>query len=95
MADAGIQVGHDPGACRFFAEVEGLQARVDYALADGQRMVVESTQVPGPIANRGIAAALTRAALDFARRSGLTVVPACSYTAAFLQRHPEYRDLQG
>ena len=51
------------------------------------------TEVPEPIAGRGIAGELTRVALRFAREQKYKVVPACSYAEAFLQRHEEYHDL--
>ncbi|MEI6466869.1 MAG: N-acetyltransferase [Verrucomicrobiota bacterium] len=36
-----------------------------------------------------------RAALRFAQAERLTVVPACSYVAAYLERHPEFRLSRG
>jgi predicted GNAT family acetyltransferase len=32
--------------------------------------------------------------LDFARETGKTVDPQCSYAAAFLEQHPEYAGLR-
>ena len=58
-----------------------------------RRMVITHTEVPEPIAGRGIAGELTRVALRFAREQKYKVVPACSYAEAFLQRHEEYHDL--
>ena len=43
---------------------------------------------------RGIAADLMRAALAAARTAGWTIVPACSYAAAYLQRHPDAAERQ-
>jgi predicted GNAT family acetyltransferase len=51
--------------------------------------------VPAEVGGRGIASALVRAAMDAARAEGWKVVPACSYAAAWMQKHPEYRDLLG
>jgi predicted GNAT family acetyltransferase len=31
--------------------------------------------------------------MDTARSEGWKVVPACSYAAAWMQRHPDYADL--
>jgi len=33
--------------------------------------------------------------MEAARAEGWQVVPACSYAAAWVQRHPEYHDLLG
>jgi N-acetylglutamate synthase-like GNAT family acetyltransferase len=45
--------------------------------------------VPQPIAGRGIAAELMRSALGVARSQGWTVVPACSYAADYMAKHPD------
>jgi predicted GNAT family acetyltransferase len=47
------------------------------------------------VGGRGIASALVQAAMEVARAEGWKVVPACSYAAAWMRRHPEYRDLLG
>ncbi len=88
----GITIQHDPAAQRFVTRVDGHSAEVTYQLRDG-RMVIDHTGVPQPIGGRGIAAELVKAALDHARSQGWRVVPACSYAAAYIQRHPEYADL--
>lgn len=87
-----LDIRHAPDLGRFHAEVEGHACRLDYTLDDG-RMVIRHTGVPDAVGGRGIAGALVRAALDWARNSGLRVVPECSYAAGFIQRHPGYADL--
>jgi predicted GNAT family acetyltransferase len=85
-------VHHDPDAHRFHTRVDGLEAELLYSLRDG-RMVINHTGVPDRIGGRGVAAALVKAALDHARAQGWRVVPACSYSAAYIERHPEYAEL--
>ena len=51
------------------------------------------TEVPGPLQLQGLAAKLTRTALDFARAQHLRVAPLCPYVSAFLRKHREYQDL--
>ena len=85
-------VHHDPDARRLHTRVEGHEAELRYSLRDG-RMVIDHTGVPDGIGGRGIAGILVKAALDLARARGWRVVPACSYSAAYVQRHPEYADL--
>ena len=36
---------------------------------------------------------LVRGVLDSIRAEGVTVVPGCEFVAAYMERHPEYRDL--
>ena len=51
------------------------------------------TEVPPAFEGRGIAAALVREALAWARAQGLKVWPLCSYVAVYMRRHPETQDL--
>ncbi|RYG14192.1 MAG: N-acetyltransferase [Burkholderiales bacterium] len=85
-------ITHDPATRRFTTEVEGHQAELAYRLQGGS-LVIEHTGVPEAIGGQGIAGELVRAALDHARSKGLRVIPACSYSAEYVRRHPQYADL--
>jgi uncharacterized protein len=87
-------ITHDETRGRFECVVDGLRCELDYRL-EGARMAIFHTGVPSQIGGRGIAADLTRAALDTARSRGWKVLPLCSYAAAYIRRHPEYSDLLG
>ena len=84
---------HEPDRDRFSVSIEGQVAVVEYTL-DGGVMTITHTLVPPPLEGRGIASALVRAALDHARAQGLKVHPACSYTDAWMRRHPDYDTLR-
>ncbi|MBO9663978.1 GNAT family N-acetyltransferase [Dokdonella sp.] len=77
---------------RFETTVDGVLCVLDYRLRDGV-LTITHTGVPDAVGGRGIAATLTRTAFDAARREGWRVVPACSYAAVWLAKHPEYADL--
>ncbi len=77
---------------RFLVCVDGHTAVLDYQLR-GQAMAITHTGVPPAIANRGIAAQLTVAALDYAAAQQLQVRPLCSYAATYIRRHPQYHGL--
>ena len=85
-------IRHDRPARRFHTEVDGVPCVLEYSLASAV-MTITHTEVPAEVGGRGIAAALVQEAFATARSEGWTVVPACSYAAAWLGRHPEYRDL--
>jgi len=87
-----MDIHHDAGTQQFRVDVDGHRGELDYTLHAGV-MTLTHTGVPPPIGVRSIAAELTRAALDTARRENWKVVPACSYAAAFIRRHPEFADL--
>jgi len=87
-----LHIDHDPDSRRFTTQVDGHEAELIYR-QQGARLIIDHTGVPEAIGGRGIAGELVKAALDYARAEGLRVVPACSYSAAYVQRHPEYADL--
>ena len=87
-----FEIRHDSAARRFETRVEGQPCELDYRL-DGRVMTIVHTGVPAPVGGRGIAAAMTLAAMETARAQGWKVVPACSYAATWLRRHPEFADL--
>lgn len=45
-------------------------------------------EVPPEARGYGVAAELSRAALEFAKERGLKAIPVCSYVAAYMRRHP-------
>lgn len=87
-----VAVTHNEAAHRFEAAVDGLLALITYRRFP-DRIVLQHTEVPPPFEGHGIAAKLTRAALDFARANHLFVIPVCPYVSGFLRRHREYHDL--
>lgn len=87
-----VVVTHNQEAHRFEATVNGLRSLITYRRFP-DRLVLQHTEVPSPLERQGLAAKLTRTALDFARANHLRVVPLCPYVASFLRRYPEYQDL--
>jgi predicted GNAT family acetyltransferase len=83
-----LPIEHLPGRGRFQVIVDGEIGELEYRV-DAGVMAITHTGVAPRIEGRGIAAALTRAALDHARAAGLKVRPLCSYARFYLQRHPE------
>jgi predicted GNAT family acetyltransferase len=93
MTMTDYSIAHDPAGHRFSTVVDGIEAHLAYRLRGGVMTIVH-TGVPEAIGGRGIAGALVKAALDHARAEGLKVNPACSYSAAWMERHPDYQALR-
>ena len=72
--------------------VDGHRAVAAYQL-EGDRIVFTHTVVPPELEGRGVGSKLVRGALDLVRDRGLKVVPQCSFVRAYMQKHPETRDL--
>ena len=87
-----VVVTHNEQARRFEAAVDGLHSLLTYRRFP-DRIVLQHTEVPTALEGKGLAAKLTRTALDFARANHLRVVPLCPYASSFLRRHGEYQDL--
>jgi predicted GNAT family acetyltransferase len=51
------------------------------------------TEVDPACEGTGVASRLVAGALEDIRRRGLSVLPLCPFTRAYIQRHPEYADL--
>jgi uncharacterized protein len=85
-------VEHDEASRQFQLRVGGELALIQYARA-GDRITFVHTEVPKALEGHGIAGALARAALDYARDHKLSVIARCAYVAAYVRRHPEYQAL--
>ncbi len=86
------QVLDNPEKSRFELEEQGLIAFADYRL-HGERLTIPHVEAPPALRGTGAAGRLMTGVMDIVRERGLKVVPLCPYAAAFIQRHPEYRDL--
>ena len=82
------EIEHQPEQKLFKTEVEGRTAFVQYRLLNGGLDIIH-TIVPRPLEGQGIAAALVKAAYDYAVANGLKPKATCSYAVAWLKRHPE------
>jgi len=87
-----LTVTHNPQASRFEAQVGDGLAVCAYRQS-GDVLLLTHTEVPPDSEGQGVAAALVRSTLDWARSEGLKVRPVCSYVAAYMRRHPDTRDL--
>jgi len=87
-----LTVTRNEEAQRFELFVDGLRALLRYRRFP-DRIVIMHTEVPQAFEGHGLAAKLSRAALDFARLHHLRVVPLCPYVSEFILKHPEYQDL--
>ena len=81
-----MKIEHQPG--RFFARVDGEEAELLYERR-GDVLDVHHTYTPAALRGGAIAARLTAAAFDYAREHGLKILPTCSYTRLYVERHPE------
>lgn len=77
---------------RFEMMEEGKLAFAEYRM-EGKIMVIPHVEADPALRGRGAAGRLMEGVLSIARERGLKVRPVCGYAAAYIQRHPEHRDL--
>ena len=85
-------IRHDEARRRFELETGEGTAILTYEREAGIATFTH-TIVPEAMEGRGIGSRLVRTGLDWARAEGLKVVPRCPFVAAWIERHPDYRDL--
>jgi predicted GNAT family acetyltransferase len=78
---------------RFEMEVGAEDPAIIAYERHGPRIVLTHTVVPEAASGQGVGSRLVRGALALVRQEGLQVVPRCSFVAAYIERHPEERDL--
>jgi len=77
---------------RYELHAEGGLA-VAYYEPRGDALAFVHTVVPERLQGRGLASILIKAALVDVRERGLKVIAECPFVSAYIDRHPEERDL--
>jgi uncharacterized protein len=85
-------VRDNPAFSRFELDVNGVTAVANYQL-NGKTITFTHTEVPPHARHGGIASQLIGGALDAARARGLKIIPRCSFVKAYVDTHPQVRDL--
>ncbi|WCT72330.1 GNAT family N-acetyltransferase [Sphingomonas naphthae] len=85
-------VRNNATAQRYELAVPGGLAIAAYS-PEGDVLAFTHTEVPEALEGQGIASRLVKGALADVRARGLKIRPACAFVAAYVERHPEVRDL--
>jgi predicted GNAT family acetyltransferase len=87
-----LSVINNAEAKRFEAQLGTERAVAEYHL-NNNIIIFTHTEVPEVMEGKGVAGRLIKTALDAARAEGYQVVPLCPFVAAYIRRHPDYREL--
>ncbi|HBP5341572.1 TPA: N-acetyltransferase [Pseudomonas aeruginosa] len=87
-----LSIHHDVGGHQFETTVDGHRAYLAYMDLGKQTLDIYRTFVPDSLRGRGIAAALTEHALQYADRMGYSVIPSCSYVERYIERRQRQAD---
>ncbi len=88
-----FEIKHDATQEKFYTIIDGQEAVLEYYSLDNDTLVFNHTYVPPPLRGKGIAAVLTKYALNYAREHNFKVLPQCSYVVAYVERNKEFDDI--
>ena len=77
---------------RFELPVDGQVVFADYRRQPG-RLVITYVEAPPALRGTGAAGRLMQGMMQEVRLEGLKVLPLCPYAKAWMQRHPEFKDV--
>ena len=86
-----LEVIHNQAAQRFELFIGEFTAVLDYRL-QGKTIVFTHTGVHRALEGNGIGSFLVQAGLNYAREKKYSVMPLCSFVAAYIRRHPDYAE---
>jgi uncharacterized protein len=78
---------------RYELDAEGEVAFANYRLTP-EAVIITHTETPRSLRGRGIASELVKGALGMIRADGQKVIAGCGFVVDYLNKHPEYRDLE-
>ncbi|MEJ4099014.1 GNAT family N-acetyltransferase [Corynebacterium mastitidis] len=88
-------ITHDEQNRRYVLSVEGEEAGfADYLPREDGVLDFHHTVIHKPFQGKGLSKVLVRGALDGVREDGLKIVATCSAVRHFLDRNPEYAELE-
>jgi predicted GNAT family acetyltransferase len=86
------EVVNNEGAKRFEVVSGDTTAFLTYSYVLGDLNLIH-TEVPPEFGRRDAGITLVKFALEFARSSGLKIIPTCPLVRRYLRKHPEYLPL--
>ena len=89
-----MDVVENAGRNRFELSLDGGTAFVSYR-RDGDRLVLDHTEVPPQFAGKGVGSKLARGVFEALRASGRKAVVRCEFLQGWIAKHPEYGDTVG
>ena len=88
-----VEIKRNESSNRYEATVDGRAAGFAAYEWQGRTVTFTHTVVQSEFEGDGVGSALAKHALEQSRASGQTVVPTCEFIAAYIDKHPEFKDL--
>ncbi|MEI3604829.1 GNAT family N-acetyltransferase [Pseudogracilibacillus sp. SE30717A] len=79
----------------YIGNEENSEAEVHFVRAGKNRIILDHTHVAEHLRGKNVGQQLVKAAVDYAKKEKLLVVPLCPFAKAEFDKHPEYQELLG
>lgn len=79
----------------FFKATEDEQeaGRMTYAWVNDDRIIIDHTEVNPAFRGRSVGNLMVQAAVEFARKANIKIVPLCPFAKSVFDKTPEYHDV--
>lgn len=78
----------------FKATEDGQEAgRMTYSWANNDRIIIDHTEVNDAFRGRKVGNLMVEAAVEFARKAGIKIIPLCPFAKSVFDKTPEYKDV--
>lgn len=94
MSVKNVKVDHNKEINQFRAFVDNDKAFLNYRKKGKNTLECYETFVPVEERRQGIAAQLTKEALNYAKQNNLRVDPSCPYVKSYIDNHQEFKNLE-
>lgn len=88
-----LQVKNNQSKNQFEANVGGKTALIRYRKEADDTLDLFHTEVPEEFEGKGVGSSLVKNALEQIKAQNLKIIPSCRFVAAYIKRHPEYKNL--
>lgn len=78
----------------FFVEEDGARlANMTFSKAGTDRIIIDHTEVSDALRGKNVGKQLVTAAVEYARKNNLKIVPLCPFARSVFDRVQEFRDV--
>lgn len=79
----------------YIGNEENSEAEVHFVRVGETRIILDHTHVAEHLRGQNVGQQLVKAAVEYAKKEKLQVIPLCPFAKAEFEKHPEYQDLLG
>jgi len=79
----------------FIGNEENSEAEVHFVRVGENRIILDHTHVAEHLRGQNVGQQLVKAAVEYAKKEKLQVIPLCPFAKAEFEKHSEYQELLG